>query len=101
MFTEADTHTILHAKRTNGPTVIHSTDTDVSMLLLGHSCLLTDVHMKLCKGSKTRIIQIDEVKSNLFPKLHPQISTDHLLGYMLSPEAMGFLLLLVTDRPKH
>ena len=53
---------ILHAKLENGLTVIHDNDTDVFTLLLGHSYLLADAHMKLGKGSKTRLIKIDKVK---------------------------------------
>ncbi len=66
---------LLLAKYATGPVVIHAVDTDVFTLLLGHSNVLSNTYMNVGKDSKTRIIDIDKVKTVIPSKLHAQFSS--------------------------
>ena len=72
---EADTRMLLHAKYANGSVVIQADNTDIHILLLGHSNILSNTHMKVGEGSKTRIIDTDKVKAAIISKLHTQNSS--------------------------
>ena len=56
---------VLHSKSSQGPVVIHSDDTDVFMLLLGHLLDLPQCFMKIGKGAKTRVIDVNAIKSTI------------------------------------
>ena len=65
---EADTRMLLHARYADGPTVLHADDTDVYILFVAL------VYMKLGKGSKSRILNINTVKRKLLEKRHMDVS---------------------------
>ena len=87
---EAETRMLLHAKYANGPVVIHADDTDVFMLPLGHSNVLSNAHIKVEKGSKTRIIDIDKVKGAIVSKLHAQISSQEFCRSLIGMHAFTY-----------
>ena len=66
---EADTRTVLHARHTAGPYVIHCDDTDVFILLLSHSRDLGECYLRKGRGEKTRIIELSKVVSTLEKQL--------------------------------
>lgn len=64
---EADTRIVLHAKHSQCPFIVHADDTDVLVLLLGHSTTLNRIgYMKMGKGLKTRIIPLHLIKEKLY-----------------------------------
>ena len=69
---EADTRMILHAKYANGQVVIHSDETDVFILLLGYSEIIPNSFIKLGKGAKSRIIDIQSIRSSLLQNVQPE-----------------------------
>ena len=62
---EADTRMVLHAKFVSGPVTINSDDTDVFIILLGHSDSVGECYMKVGKGSKVRLINITSIAEKL------------------------------------
>ena len=84
---EADTRMLLHAKYANGPVVIHADDTDVFILLLGHCNVLANMHMKIGKGSQSRIIDINKVKAAIASKLHAKISCQEFCRSLIGMHA--------------
>ena len=62
---EADTRMVLHAQHARGKCVIHSDDTDVLVLLLGHAHKLDKSFLQKEKGTKRRIVGISEVADQL------------------------------------
>ena len=55
---EADTRMILHAKLISVPVKIYSNDTDVFVILLGHSDAVPDCSMKVGMGIEVRLLAI-------------------------------------------
>ena len=62
---EADTRMILHAKFVLGPVTIHSNDTDVFVILLGHSAAVGECYMKVGKGTKVRLVDIKSIAESI------------------------------------
>ncbi|CAB3994853.1 Hypothetical predicted protein [Paramuricea clavata] len=62
---EADTRMVLHAKHAGGKCVIHSEDTDVMILLIGHAHNLGKCYFQKGNGSKRRIVGISEIADEL------------------------------------
>ena len=58
---EADTRMALHAKFVSGPVTIHSDDTDVFIILLGHLNEIGECFMKVGRGTKVRLIDIKSI----------------------------------------
>ena len=76
---EADTRMLLHTKCVDGPVVIYSDDTDVFILLLGNVSQLLDTYMKVSKGSKSRILNINNIENSLSNKYGSKFSSS-LIG---------------------
>ena len=85
---EADTRMILRAQHAGGTYVIHSDDTDVLILLLGHSEALGKCYMKKGRGSKTRIVELPRFIENLAKQLKPGISEHDLLKALIGTHAL-------------
>ena len=85
---EADTRMILHAQHAGGTRVIHSDDTDVLILLLGHSEALGKCYMKKGRGSKTRIVELPRVIENLAKQPKPGISEHDFLTALIGIHAL-------------
>lgn len=64
---ETDTRTVLHALHARGKCVIHSDNTEVLVLLLGHSHKLAKCYLQREKGA--RIVWIPEVGDQLGKKV--------------------------------
>ena len=62
---EAATRMVLHAKHACGKNVIHSEDTDVMILLIGHAHNLGKCYLQKGNGSKRRIVGISEIADQL------------------------------------
>ncbi|EDO43283.1 predicted protein [Nematostella vectensis] len=62
---EADTRMLLHAQHAGGTCVVNSDDTDVLVILLGHAQYLGKRHLKKGTGTKTRIIELDQITRKL------------------------------------
>lgn len=56
---------VLHAQHARGKCAIHSDDTDVLVLLLGHARKLDKCFLQKGKGTKRRIVGISEVADQL------------------------------------
>ena len=80
---------ILHAQHVGGTCVIHSDDTDVLILLLGHSEALGKCYMKKGRGSKARIVELSRVNENLAKQLKPGISKHDLLKALIGIHALA------------
>jgi hypothetical protein len=61
---EADTRMVLHAKHAGGKCVIHSEDTEVMILLIGHAQNLGKCYLQMGNGSKRRIVGISRLLIN-------------------------------------
>lgn len=87
---EADTRIVLHALHCQCPFIVHADDTDVLVLLLGHSTSLNRIgFMKMGKGQKTRIIQLHLIREKLLKDLEstPGISEDQFLKSLIGMHA--------------
>ena len=78
---------LLHTKYADGPVVIHADDTDVFILLLGYSNVLSNTHMKVGKGCKSRIIDIYKVKAASTSNLHTPISSQEFCRSLIGIHA--------------
>ena len=76
---EADTRMVLHARHAGGTCVVHSDDTDVFVLLLGHSHDLGHCFMMRRKGPKRRVIDISAVRCAIEKQLGPGVA---ITGFM-------------------
>ena len=86
---EADTRMVLHAKHVGGKCVIHSEDTDVMVLLLGHAHNLGKCYLQKGKGSKRRIVGISEVANQLERRLADGITKQEACEALIGLHALG------------
>ena len=85
---EADTRMLLHAQHAGGTCIIHSDDTDVLVLLLGHSHALSNCYMKKGPGDKTRIVNIAHIAQRLKNLAAPEIAKQDLLEGLVGFHAL-------------
>ena len=85
---EADTRMILHAKHAGGKCIIHADDTDVLVLLMGHSKSLGQCYIKKGHGSQTRIIEVSAVVNNLVKQLNPGIREQDFIQAIIGYHAL-------------
>ena len=85
---EADTRMVLHAKHAGGKFVIHSDDTDVLVLLLGHAHNLGKCYLQKGKGSKRRIVRISEVANQLERQLADGITKQEACEALMGLHAL-------------
>ena len=85
---EADTRIILHAKHTESPFIVHADDTDVLLLLVGHSNSLNRVvYMKMGRGLKTRIVPINLIIDKLSKEVQPVTTADDFVESLIGLHA--------------
>ena len=85
---EADTRIVLHAKHAGGNCVIHSEDTDVLVLLLGHAHNLGKCYLQKGKGSKRRIVSISKVANQLEKQLADGIAKQEACEALMGLHAL-------------
>ena len=79
---------VLHAKHAGGKCVIHSEDTDVLVLLLGHTHNLGKCYLQKGKGSKRRIVRISEVANQLERQLADGITKQEACEALMGLHAL-------------
>ena len=80
---EADTRIVLHAKHAQGNVVVHADDTDVFVLLLSHSRSLGNTYMKMGRGIKSRIVDLQNIATHLKSQLNSNVDfSDFLLSLL-------------------